>query len=321
MGEGKYLNNSKTKIISIVGPTASGKTKLSIALAEKFNGEIISADSMQVYKEYNILSAKPNKKDLSKISHHLIDILSVDETFSVAEFVKLARECISDISGRYKLPFLVGGTGLYLDSLIKNIDYECSSSDIETNTEISKFKSLSNNELMSILLEVDKKTAEKIHINDTKRLLRAVEFFHTTGYPISQQVERSLKAERLYDVCKIGLNFSNRDLLYNQINLRVDEMFKDGIVQEVKNIESNYKPSKTAQAAIGYKELINYINSKETLENTCENLKMVTRRYAKRQLTWFRRDKEINWINIDDFRDFSEVICYAENIIKKFVDE
>lgn len=315
------MNNGKTKIISIVGPTASGKTKLSIALAEKFNGEIISADSMQVYKEFNILSAKPSEEDLCKIPHHLIDILSVNEVFSVAEFVKLARECISNISGREKLPFLVGGTGLYLDSLIRNIDYECSSVDIEQNEEINKLKSLSNSELMDILLEVDRKTAEKIHINDTKRLLRAVEFFYTMGYPISKQVENSLKAERLYDVCKIGLNFSSRELLYNQINLRVDEMFKDGIVREVKNIQSNYKPSKTAQAAIGYKELLDYINSKESLESTCEKLKMVTRRYAKRQLTWFRRDKEINWINIDNFEDFSEVICYAESIIKKFINE
>lgn len=313
--------NGKTKIISIVGPTASGKTKLSVALAEKFNGEIISADSMQVYKEFNILSAKPSKENLCKIPHHLIDILSVNEIFSVAKFVKLARECISDISGKHKLPFLVGGTGLYLDSLIKNIDYECSSVDIEQNEEINKFKSLSNSELMNILLEVDRKAAEKIHINDTKRLLRAVEFFYTMEYPISQQVENSLKAERLYDVCKIGLNFSSRELLYNQINYRVDEMFKDGIVEEVKNIQSNYEPSKTAQAAIGYKELLDYINNEKNLEDTCENLKMVTRRYAKRQLTWFRRDKEINWINIDNFKDFSEVICYAESIIKKFIDE
>ena len=315
------MNNGKTKIVSIVGPTASGKTNLSIALAEKFNGEIISADSMQVYKEFNILSAKPSKEDLCKIPHHLIDILSVDESFSVAEFVKLARKCIFDINCKNKLPFLVGGTGLYLDSLIKNIDYECSSVDIEQNEETNKLKSLSNSELMDILSEVDKTTADKIHINDTKRLLRAVEFFYTMGYPISRQVENSLKAERLYNVCKIGLNFSNRDLLYNQINLRVDEMFEDGIVEEVKNIQSNYKPSKTAQAAIGYKELLDYINNEKSLEDTCENLKMVTRRYAKRQLTWFRRDKEINWINIDNFRDFSEVICYAESIIKKFIDE
>lgn len=315
------MNKNKTKLISIVGPTASGKTKLSISLAKKFNGEIVSADSMQVYKEFNILSAKPNKEDLSEIPHHLIDILSVEEVFSVAEFVKLARKCISDISIKNKLPFLVGGTGLYLDSLIKNIDYECSPIATEQNEEIKRLKSLSNTELMNILSEVDKKTAEKIHINDTKRLLRAVEFFYTMGYPISKQVENSLKAERLYDVCKIGLNFSNRELLYDQINHRVDEMFKEGIVEEVRNIELNNKLSKTAQAAIGYKELLDYISSKETLENTCENLKMVTRRYAKRQLTWFRRDKEINWINIDDFKDFSEVICYAEDIIKKFIDE
>lgn len=315
------MNNSKIKIVSIVGPTASGKTKLSISLAEKFNGEIISADSMQVYKEFNILSAKPSKKYLYRVPHHLINILSVNEVFSVAEFVKLAREYIFDISGRYKLPFLVGGTGLYLDSLIRNIDYECSLVDIERNEKVNKFKSLSNSELMDILLEVDRKTAERIHINDTKRLLRAVEFFYTMGYPISQQVENSLKAERLYDVCKIGLNFSSRELLYNQINHRVDEMFKDGLVEEVKNIQSNYKPSKTAEAAIGYKELLDYINNEKSLKDTCENLKMATRRYAKRQLTWFKRDKEINWINIDDFKDFSEVICYAENIIKKFIDE
>lgn len=311
------MSKEKIKVVSIIGPTASGKTKLSIELAKMFNAEIVSVDSIQIYKEFNILSAKPDKKDLSSVPHHLINFLSVEETFSVAKFIKLAHDCISDIQKRSKIPFLVGGTGLYLDSLIKNRNY-----DIAVNSEKNEnLKFLSNKELMDVLLKIDEKSAKKIHINDSKRLLRAVEFFYNTGYPISEQVERSLKSESLYKVCKIGLNFSDRELLYNRINSRVDEMFEKGIVEEVLYLHRNKYLSKTAQAAIGYKELLDYINSKETLENTRENLKRSTRRYAKRQLTWFRRDSEINWIYVDNYTDFSGVISSAKDVIKKFIDE
>ncbi len=305
----------KTKIISIVGPTACGKTKLAVSLASNFDIEIISADSMQVYKEFNILSAKPTKKERFKVRHHLIDILSVEENYSVAEFTKSAHKCILEIRSRGNLPIIVGGTGLYVDSLIKNISYS------EPKKEPSRkdLKILSNIELMEILLKIDGESAQKIHINDHKRLLRAVEFFYTTGYPISRQVELSKKLESPYSACIIGLNFLDRQKLYEQINKRVDKMFNDGLIDEVKNVYSSKKISKTAKSAIGYKEIIDFINSSESFESAKEKLKQATRRYAKRQLTWFRRNSSINWIYIDKFNDFSCVKGEAEKIIKKFM--
>ena len=303
----------KIKIISIIGPTSVGKTKLAVTLAKKLGAEIISADSIQIYKEFNILSAKPSKDDLKSVSHYLIDVLSVEESYSVARFVSEAKECIEKVVSKNKVPFLVGGTGLYIDSLLKNINF--SLSEKKQSFDIN----LSNSQMMQMLIKVDPISASRIHINDSKRLRRALEFFEIHSYPISKQVENSQQIESPFDVCKIGLNFSDRKLLYSKINTRVDEMLSSGALEEVEKISLNKNISKTAYGTIGYKEILKYLNKEKTLEETSEEIKKLTRRYAKRQLTWFRKDNTVNWIYLDDFNSFSEVLKQAENIIKKFL--
>lgn len=311
--------NEKISIISIVGPTASGKTDLSINLALKLDTEIISADSMQIYKEFNILSAKPEKEKLSLVKHHLIDFLSVSEEFSVSKFISLSEKCINEIYSQGKIPILVGGTGLYVDSLLKGLKFE-SKKNIENSEAIKSLDNLSGEELFKILEKIDPVSLEKIHINNVKRLKRAIEFFYQEGYPISCQVENSKKIISPYKVCRIGLNFESRDILYDRINKRVDEMFERGIEEEVKLI-SKLKLSKTSSMAIGYKEVLPYVLGNCSKEEAKEELKKATRRYAKRQLTWFKKNLDINWIYVDKCTDTSEVIEKSFEIVDKFIFE
>lgn len=311
--------NEKIPIISIVGPTASGKTDLSINLALKLDTEIISADSMQIYKEFNILSAKPEKEKLSLVKHHLIDFLSVSEEFSVSKFISLSEKYINEIYSQGKIPILVGGTGLYVDSLLKGLKFE-SKKNIENSEAIKSLDNLSSEELFKILEKIDPVSSEKIHINNVKRLKRAIEFFYQEGYPISCQVENSKKIISPYNVCRIGLNFESRDILYDRINKRVDEMFESGIEEEVKLI-SKLKLSKTSSMAIGYKEVLPYVLGNCSKEEAKEELKKATRRYAKRQLTWFKKNLDINWIYVDKCTDTSEVIEKSFEIVDKFIFE
>lgn len=305
-------------IISVVGPTASGKTRLAIDLALKFGGEIVSADSMQVYKEFKISTAKPTLDQQNKVKHHLIDILHVTEEFSVAQYTKLAKKAIQDIWNYGKLPFLVGGTGLYIDSLLKNIQFE---NKVTTNNTLQKkLSEKSNSELFEILKKIDSKSAQNIHINNKKRIIRAIEFFYTSGYPISIQVKNSKSNPSPYNVCKIGINFKNREILYSRINSRAEKMFALGLTEEIKNIYLNTAPGKTAAGAIGYKEILDFISGKTDLETTKENLKKATRNYAKRQITWFKRDPKINWIYPDTFQNYSDILNTAVEIIKKFIN-
>ena len=311
--------NEKIPIISIVGPTASGKTDLSINLALKLDTEIISADSMQIYKEFNILSAKPEKEKLSLVKHHLIDFLSVSEEFSVSKFINLSEKYINEIYSQGKIPILVGGTGLYVDSLLKGLKFE-SKKNIENSEVIKSLDNLSGEELFKILEKIDPVSSEKIHINNVKRLKRAIEFFYQEGYPISCQVENSKKIISPYKVCRIGLNFESRDILYDRINKRIDEMFESGIEEEVKLI-SKLKLSKTSSMAIGYKEVLPYVLGNCSKEEAKEELKKATRRYAKRQLTWFKKNLDINWIYVDKCTDTSEVIEKSFEIVDKFIFE
>lgn len=312
------MSNKIKPLISIVGPTASGKTELAVSLALKFNGEIVSADSMQIYKEFNISTAKPTLEQMNKVKHHLINILSVNEEFSVGKFKILADNCIEKIYSENKIPFLVGGTGLYVDSILKNTSYGSFDKSLKNST--LNIGELDNVTLMEILKKVDPVSAKNIHINDSKRIKRAVEFFYTAGYPISVQVENSHKTPPIYETCKIGLNFKNREILYGRINKRVDNMIEQGLVEEVKNI-SLINPAKTAASAIGYKELLDFINGNCNLNDSVEKIKQSTRRYAKRQLTWFRRDKEIKWIYCDEFNNFSDISEKACDIINKFLTD
>lgn len=311
--------NEKIPIISIVGPTASGKTDLSINLALKLDTEIISADSMQIYKEFNILSAKPEKEKLSLVKHHLIDFLSVSEEFSVSKFINLSEKYINEIHSQGKIPILVGGTGLYVDSLLKGLKFE--NKKYCANNELIKFlDNLNGEEMLEILKKIDPMSSKKIHVNDVKRLKRAIEFFYEEGYPISYQVENSKNIVSPYNTCRIGLNFESRDILYDRINKRIDKMFENGIEKEVEMI-SKINLSKTSSMAIGYKEILPYILGKCTKEEACEELKKATRRYAKRQLTWFRKNSDINWIYVDKCKDMSEVIKKSFEIVNKFIFE
>lgn len=304
--------NKKTVIV-IAGPTASGKTSLSIGIAKKIGGEIVSADSMQIYKDMDIATAKPTAEEMQGIPHHLISIVESDESFSVAAYKERAMETIADIFCRGKIPVVVGGTGLYIDTLVNNTTFF----DFDKSDQREKLQMRLQNEgiekLFDELKSVDPETAERLHINDTKRILRALEVYYSTGKTISLQAELSHENESQYNWLIIGLTAENRDVLYDRINRRVDIMLDDGLIEEAKTFFSSEKSS-TAKQAIGYKELKGFFDGSISLEEATENLKRETRRYAKRQLTWFRRNKNINWINIDN-KTSEEVLTEALAII------
>lgn len=311
------LENS-IKVVSIVGPTASGKTKLAVKLAQKFNGEIVSADSMQIYKGMQIATAKPTFDETEGVKHHLIDFVSPDETYSVAMFVKDASRCIADIYLRGKLPFIVGGTGLYVDSLLNNITFSEEQRDEKLSLELRKiYEEQGTDTLLEMLSQFDIDSAERLKAErNPKRIIRAIEFYKTTGITITKQNEKSKLEKSPYSPVKIGLNFKDRAKLYERINKRVDLMLENGLENEAKDVLSS-KLSFTSVKAIGYKELLPYFNGEKTLDECVEKLKMETRRYAKRQITWFKRDLDINWLYADEYNSFEELLADAVEIIKK----
>ena len=306
------------KVVSVVGPTASGKTKLSVELAKSFNGEIISADSMQIYKDMTIATAKPSVEEMQGIPHHLMDFLPPDSTYSVAMFTEDAKRCIEDISGRGRLPIIVGGTGLYVDSLLNNIRFYDGARDEElTNRLWDEYNENGVEPLLNQLESVDPVSAQKLSAErNPKRIIRAIEFYHTTGSTITEQNERSRLIPSPYKAIKIGLSFNDRQKLYDRIDLRVDLMLRQGLLEEAREVLSS-PLSATSVKAIGYKELAPYIKGEDTLDNCVEKLKRETRRYAKRQLTWFRRDKDINWLYADEYDSFEELFSAAVSIINK----
>lgn len=309
---------TKPKILAVVGATASGKTSLGIELAKKYNGEIISADSMQIYKGLDIASAKPAPEEMQGIPHHLIDFLDRDITFSVSDYVNLANEKIKDILSRGKLPIIVGGTGLYIDSLLDNVKFSDGGSDEEYRKELYTLANENGNEfLYNILLETDPVAAENIHMNNLVRVVRALEVFHVTGRRFSELKAESRLTESPYDSLIIGLNFHDRQILYDRINMRVDEMVKNGLIEEA---ESIWKAGgqKTSANAIGYKELIPYFENIMTLEECIDRIKQETRRYAKRQLTWFRKNTRIQWIFLDEFNKKNEISEKSQKTIENY---
>lgn len=311
------LENS-IKVISIVGPTASGKTKLAVKLAQRFNGEIVSADSMQIYKGMQIATAKPTVAETEGIKHHLIDFVSPDEIYSVAMFIKDASRCIADINSRGKLPFIVGGTGLYVDSLLNNITFSEEQRDEKISLELYKiYEEQGIDKLLEMLSEFDIDSANRLKAErNPKRIIRAIEFYKTTGITITEQNEKSKLVKSPYNPIKIGINFKDREKLYERINKRVDLMLENGLLDEAKDVLSN-KLSFTSVKAIGYKELKPYFNGEKTLDECVEKLKMETRRYAKRQITWFKRDLDINWLYADEYNSFEELLAHAVEIINK----
>ncbi len=289
----------KIKVIAVVGPTASGKTALAVEIAKKYNGEVVSFDSMQIYKGMNIASAKPTEDEMQGIAHHLISEKENDERYSVACFVEDAKKICFDISERGKLPVLCGGTGLYIDSFVNNIEFidEGFNEKIRDDLRI-RFKNEGADKLYNELKSIDKAYADSVEPNNTKRVLRALELYYNTGIKMSEQIENSKKNESDFSALYIGLNFSDRNILYDRINRRVDKMISSGLVEEAREFITQ-TDIKTANQAIGIKELKPYFDGEISLEDAIEKIKQQTRRYAKRQLTWFNRNKDIHWIFAD----------------------
>mgnify|MGYP000469674578 FL=1 len=306
------------KVVSIVGPTASGKTKLSVELAKHFNGEIVSADSMQIYSGMQIATAKPTKAEMDGVPHHMMGFLPPDKTYSVASYVNDASKCIADIHSRGMLPFIVGGTGLYVDSLLNNISFSDDKRDEEYCSRLCKIgEEDGTDRLLDMLSEFDPESAQRLRGGrNIKRIIRAIEFYKTTGKTITEQIKESHNIPSPYSAVKLGLNCRDRQVLYDRINRRVDIMLDEGLLEEAQRV-INSELSYTSVKAIGYKELIPYFNGSKSLNDCVEKLKMETRRYAKRQITWFKRDTEINWIYIDEYNSFEEIYSYAKAVIER----
>ena len=291
---------NKPKVIVICGPTASGKTALSIELAKKINGEIVSSDSMQIYNHMDIGTAKPSEEEMQGIKHYLIDFVSPEERYSVADYKKDAKKAIKEILKKGKIPIIVGGTGLYLDSLIYEIEYQNIEFDESYRLELEK--QVEENGLEKLYEEakkIDPQAIEKISPNDKKRILRILEIYHATGKNKTEQEKESRKKEVEYDYKVYALNW-DREKLYERINKRVDIMIEQGLIEEVKKIYNKYDKFPTAMQGLGYKEVVEYLEGKTIKEEMIEKIKQETRRYAKRQLTWFRKNKQTIWLDAQD---------------------
>ena len=302
----------KPTIIVICGPTASGKTALSINLAKKIDGQIISADSMQIYKDMTIGTAKPTKQEMDGIKHYLIDCVSPSIRYSVADFKKDATEAIEEILRNKKNPIIVGGTGLYIDSLVYGINY------VETETDLEYRKYLENliqekglDYVYNLAKQIDSKAMEKISPNDQKRICRVMEIYKATGKTKSQ-IDAESRAKEIPYNFKIFAISMDRDKLYDRINKRVDIMINDGLIDEVKNLIEKYSDMPTALQGLGYKEIVKYLNGDYSKEDAIEKIKQESRRYAKRQLTWFRRNKEIIWLDASNGVDKNSEIILKE---------
>lgn len=308
---------NKIPVVAVVGPTASGKSDLAVEICRRFNGEAVSADSMQIYKGLDISTAKPTEEEKKGIPHYMMDFLDTKESFSVAEYQTMAGECIKDIHSRGKLPVIVGGTGLYIDTLLNNVRLTEDSFDEALRAKLLKrVEEEGIDSLLTELEKIDPEYASKMHPNNVKRIVRALEVWYSSGVTMTEQIENS-KAESPYEVLYLGLDAKERDFLYNRINLRVDIMLANGLEEEARAYLAQPDMSTSSQA-IGCKELKPYFNGEMTLSEAAENLKQATRRYAKRQLTWFRRNKEIKWLFIDTFSSKSEMYEEAFDIIREW---
>ena len=274
---------SKIPLIVVVGPTASGKTALAIDIANYVGGEIVSADSMQIYKYMDIGSAKPTAEEMSQAVHHLIGFLEPDDEFSVADYTELAHKTIADITSRGKIAVMAGGTGLYINSVVNDVTFGEIDTDYELREKLQK--------------TAEEKSAERLHPNNVRRIIRAIEFYKTTGKPISKHQEETKRVESRYNPLMICIDW-DRDVLYDRINRRVDIMIKSGLLEEVKGLmDMGYTKELNSMKGIGYKEIMDYYDGKMSLEDAVELIKQSSRRYAKRQLTWFRRDDRIHYVS------------------------
>ena len=293
----------KKPLIILTGPTAVGKTKASIGLAKALNGEIISADSMQVYKHMDIGSAKIRSEEMQGIKHYLIDELEADEEFHVVRFQEMAKKALDEIYAKNKIPIVVGGTGFYIQALLYDIDFTENDEDTEYRKELERLATEKGAEaLHDMLRKVDPESAEAIHANNIKRVIRALEFNKQTGGKISEHNEQERAKSSPYDFCYFVLN-DERERLYERINLRIDQMLQEGLVAEVMSLkEQGYTKDMVSMQGLGYKEILDYLNGYCTLEEAIYILKRDTRHFAKRQLTWFRRERDVIWISKNDYQ-------------------
>ncbi len=305
----------KQKLIVIIGPTAVGKTKLSIELAKHFNGEIISGDSMQVYRGMDIGTAKVKLDEMEGIPHHLIDIKEPDESFSVAEFQQLVRAKITEIASRGKLPIIVGGTGLYIQSVIYDYQFSDAPADEEFRLQLEeRAKIIGHEALHEELKQIDPESAAGIHPNNVRRVIRALEIYHCTGKIMSES-QKEQQPDLLYQTALIGLTME-REKLYDRINLRVNLMVEEGLIDEVSQLHKQGLRDCQSIQAIGYKEIYDYLDHKVSLEDAIENLKQNSRRYAKRQLTWFRNKMEVEWFDMTDVANLSKKITEISHYVE-----
>ncbi|WP_128895385.1 tRNA (adenosine(37)-N6)-dimethylallyltransferase MiaA [Longirhabdus pacifica] len=304
----------KEPLLVIVGPTASGKTKISLDIANTYNGEIISGDSMQVYRGMDIGTAKASRAEREQIPHHLIDIRNPDEGYSVSEFQQMAKASITDIAARDKLPIIVGGTGLYIESVCYNYAFTEVSFHEDYRKSLMQYAEEHGNEMLhSKLQQVDAQAAERLHPNDTRRIIRALEIFEFTGKTMSEALQAQQK-QSPYTLCLIGLTM-DRQLLYKRIEERIDEMMEQGLLNEVEQLlAKGYDTDMVSMQALGYKEMIGYLSGEYDLDRAVYLLKRDTRRFAKRQLSWFRRMNEIHWIDVTD-GNFTKHLQHIHDII------
>lgn len=308
--------SNKIPLIAVVGPTASGKTALGVEIARAVNGEVVSCDSMQIYKGMDIASAKPTAEEMRGVKHHMISVADMSESYSVARYVSEAKKAIADINSRGKTPILVGGTGLYYSSLVDNLSFAEGPDTSELRQRLNEeAKQTSNEQMLERLTQIDPEYAATLHPNNLKRIIRALEVYYSTGVTMTEQLRRSRLTPSEYELTAIGIRFADRELLYDRINRRVDKMLESGLLSEAEKTLAD--KSATAAQAIGHKELIPYFKGECSLEEAAENLKRETRRYAKRQMTWFSRDKRIHWIDADGM-DIKKITEKAIKILENY---
>ncbi len=296
------------KILVIVGPTASGKTRMAVELAQRHNGEVISADSMQIYRTMDIGTAKPTKEEMGGIPHHMIDVADPEEDFSVARYVEMAARCVDDVLARGKLPIVAGGTGLYIDSLLSGRTFAPFSPDSALRGELEReLAEKGGQAMLEALAQVDPEAAQRLHPNDHKRIVRALEVYRSTGKTITQHNRETQAIPPRYDALTIGLAFQDRQAMWRRIDQRVDEMVAAGLEDEVRRLlTSGISPKCTAMQAIGYKEFTQALSGEMTWQEAADVVKLRSRQYAKRQLTWFGRNPNTRWVRWDDPPEFEQ---------------
>ncbi len=311
--------SGRVKVLGVVGATASGKTALAVSLAQRLDGEVISADSMQIYRGLPISTAQPDESEMRGIRHHLIGFVEPTEQFSVARYCELAHAAIADVTSRGKFPIVCGGTGLYVDSLLNNVIFPDIPTDEELRERLEReFDGVGGEGMLARLSEVDGETAARLHAADRKRIIRALEVYELSGVTLSEFNRRSRSSPDRYDYRLIGIGYRDRQKLYDRINLRVDDMLERGLVREAEEFYGGLTGATSAQA-IGAKELRGFLDGEESLEQAAEKLKRETRRFAKRQLTWFRQNDKIIWIYADECKSRDELTHKAMTALEGWI--